>query len=287
VIYEARISGKLSECLKLESKLHTAWEQEQFELHYQPQINLRTNRIEGAEALLRWRDPDIGLIEPAVFIPALESSGLIDAVGAWVLKQATRDCKRWQALGLGPVRVAVNVSPLQLRQAAFAAAALKAAAGLTARGYGLDLEITESSLIQDVLPLTHMLRSLRAHGIRIALDDFGTGFSSLSLLAQLPVDILKIDRSFVHGLPHDRACLALTLSISQLARAFGLQIVAEGVETRAQLKLLRELHCQSAQGFLYSPACAAAQFEQLLRAAHRKTDGHARPARPAAAVPPA
>jgi EAL domain-containing protein (putative c-di-GMP-specific phosphodiesterase class I) len=176
------------------------------------------------------------------------------------------DCRRWRSLGLGPVHVAVNVSALQLRRRSFVKDVLTLVGDLNGAGYGLDLEITESSLLQDIDATTRKLQELRAAGIQIALDDFGTGYSSLGLLSHLPVDVLKIDRSFITGLPTDKACVALTSSIINLASAFGLGTVAEGVETKAQLETLRELRCVQSQGFLYSRPVPIDQIESMLAA---------------------
>lgn len=267
--YELRIHSEIAERLELEHKLRTALDEQQFVLHYQPQVNIGSGRIETLEALLRWNDPDGGLAMPARFLPVLESSGLIVPVGAWVLECAVRDCHRWRSLGLGPVRVAVNVSALQLRRRSFVNEVLRIAGGLGGGGYGLDVEITESSLLQDVEATTRKLQALRAAGIRVALDDFGTGYSSLGLLSKLPVDVLKIDRSFIRGLPPDPASLALTTSIIRLAAAFGLGTVAEGVETMKQFEKLRELKCSQSQGYLHSPPVPLEQIELMLAATSR------------------
>jgi diguanylate cyclase (GGDEF)-like protein/PAS domain S-box-containing protein len=264
--YEFKMHSEIAARLRLEHKLRTALDAQQFVLHYQPQQNVATGRIETVEALLRWNDPDEGLILPACFMPMLESSGMIIAVGDWVLERAIADCRRWRAQGLGPVRIAVNVSALQLRRRSFVEEVLHAADGLNDAGYGLELEITESSLLQDIDSTTRKLQELRANGIRIALDDFGTGYSSLALLSRLPVDTLKIDRSFISGLPHDPGCVALTSSIIQLAMAFGLDTVAEGVETVKQFDKLRQLRCVQSQGYLHCRALPVAQIESLLAA---------------------
>jgi EAL domain-containing protein (putative c-di-GMP-specific phosphodiesterase class I) len=185
-------------------------------------------------------------------------------VGSWVLARAAQDCRRWQALGLGPVRVAVNVAALQIRQRAFVDEVLNAAAGCNEAGYGMDIEITESSLLQDIDTTSRKLQMLREAGMRVALDDFGTGYSFLGLLARLPLDMLKIDRSFISGLPLDLASVALTTSIIGLAAAFGLVTVAEGVETIEQLDKLRELRCGQMQGYLYSRPISIGQVELML-----------------------
>jgi len=273
--YELKMHSAIAEGLELERKLRVALDEQQFVLHYQPQVNIASGRIETVEALLRWNDPDEGLAMPARFLPVLESSGLIVPVGAWVLQQAVADCRRWRTQGLGPVRVAVNVSALQLRRRSFVDDVLKVVGNLNGTGYGLDLEITESSLLQDIDATTRKLQELRAIGVRIALDDFGTGYSSLSLLSHLPVDVLKIDRSFITGLPSDRASVALTSSIINLASAFGLGTVAEGVETTAQLEKLRELRCLQSQGYLFSRPVPFEQIESMLAA--RRSPGAGTP----------
>jgi EAL domain-containing protein (putative c-di-GMP-specific phosphodiesterase class I) len=264
--YRLQMHGEIAERLQLEHKLRTALDEQQFVLHYQPQVDIATGRIESLEALLRWNDPETGLVMPAQFLPILESSGLIVPVGSWVLARAAQDCRRWQTLGLGPVRVAVNVAALQVRQRAFVDEVLSAAEGLDGAGYGMDIEITESSLLQDIDTTTRKLQVLRAAGIRVALDDFGTGYSFLGLLSRLPLDLLKIDRSFISGLPAEAASVALTTSIIGLAAAFGLVTVAEGVETSQQLDKLRELRCMQLQGYLYSRPIPVEQIELMLAA---------------------
>jgi diguanylate cyclase (GGDEF)-like protein/PAS domain S-box-containing protein len=264
--YRLQMHGEMAERMQLEHKLRNALDEQQFVLHYQPQVDIATGRIMSLEALLRWNDPQGGLVMPAQFLPILESSGLIVPLGSWVLARATEDCRRWRALGLGPVRVAVNVAPLQIRQRAFVEEVLSAAEGLTGAGYGMDIEITESSLLQDIDTTSRKLEVLREAGIRVALDDFGTGYSFLGLLARLPLDMLKIDRSFIHGLPLDLASVTLTTSIIGLAVAFGLVTVAEGVETSEQLAMLRDLRCDQLQGYLYSRPVPIEQIESMLAA---------------------
>jgi diguanylate cyclase (GGDEF)-like protein/PAS domain S-box-containing protein len=266
--YRLEMHSEIAERLALEIRLRNAIDARQFVLHYQPQVSISTGRIEAVEALLRWNDPGRGLVLPARFLPVLESSGLIVAVGEWALRQAVEDCRRWAGLGLGPVRIGVNVSPLQLRRHNFVEQVLRVAGSVSQEypGYGIDLEITETALLQDVAGASAKLRQLRAAGIRIALDDFGTGYSSLGLLSQLPVDILKIDRSFVAGLPHARASIMLADTIISLAQAFDLITVGEGVETAEQLAVLERLHCNLSQGFLHSPGLPTDELERMLRA---------------------
>gem|GEM_PF-1070934 len=264
--YKVQMHGEIAGRMQLEHKLRTALDEEQFVLHYQPQLDIATGRIQSLEALLRWNDPEGGLVMPAQFLPMLESSGLIVPVGSWVLARAAQDCRRWRTLGLGPVRVAVNVAALQIRQRAFVDEVLTAVDGLSGAGFGMDIEITESSLLQDIDTTSRKLHVLRAAGVRIALDDFGTGYSFLGLLSRLPLDMLKIDRSFISGLPLDLASVALTTSIIGLAAAFGLVTVAEGVETTEQLDKLRELRCAQLQGYLYSRPIPVEQIELMLAA---------------------
>jgi diguanylate cyclase (GGDEF)-like protein len=261
--YRQEMSSSTAERLALEHRLRGAVDRGEFVLYYQPQIHWRENRIVGVEALLRWQDPERGLVAPGEFLPVLESTGLILRVGEWVLRQAAEDCRRWRHFDLPPVRVAINVSTAELSQPGLAARFLHLAA---ASGVDLDLEITESELLEDSASVTEALQQLRAQGVRVAIDDFGTGFSSLSRLSELPIDILKIDCSFVRRLTPDRASHAIVSTIIALARSYDLDTVAEGVETPAQLEILAALGCEISQGYLHSPAVPAETIEALLRA---------------------
>jgi diguanylate cyclase (GGDEF)-like protein len=263
--YQVQMHSEIAERLAMEHRLRIALDEHQFELHYQPQIDVATGRIGGVEALLRWRDPERGIIVPGEFLPVLESSGLIVPVGRWVLEQAVHDCLRWRSAGAGPVRVSVNVSAIQVRRRAFVEQVLDAVARLPPDGYGVDVEITETGLLQDLETSRCKLQALREAGVRIAIDDFGTGYSSLALLPQLPVDLLKIDRSFIRGLPDDRASVTLVSSIIGLALAFDLTAVAEGVETAGQLEVLRALACHQSQGYLHSRPVPADEIERMLK----------------------
>jgi diguanylate cyclase (GGDEF)-like protein len=256
--------------LALEHKLRTAIERQQFELHYQPKMNIHSRRIEGVEALIRWRDPSSGLVAPGTFLPLLESTGLIVEVGNWVLEQAARDSQQWQRLGLPTIRVAVNVSTIQLRRPDFADRFLQVLAPWADSARGLDIEITEGALFDDCAAEVQKLQRLRAAGVRVAIDDFGTGYSSLSRLSDLPIDTLKIDRSFVSRLPDDSLGRTLVATIISLAHAFGMSVVAEGVETEAQLAALRDMDSDEAQGFLLSKPVTRDAFTELLE----KGKGH-------------
>ena len=268
--YRPEMSRETVRRVVLEHRLRTALEEQQFVLHYQPQIDLASGRIDAAEALLRWRDPALGLMLPARFLAVLESSGMIVPLGNWALLKAVEDLESWRQLGCAPMRVGVNVSAQQLKQREF----LHGLLGLAERlapfaGFGLDIEITETTLLQDLEGTSAKLSELRKAGIRVALDDFGTGYSSLGLLSKLPVDVLKIDRSFVRGLPEDAASVTLVASIVELASAFDLITVAEGVETAAQVAALRALRCSHSQGFLHSAAVPASEFAQMLTSCER------------------
>ncbi|HVS78257.1 MAG TPA: GGDEF domain-containing protein [Steroidobacteraceae bacterium] len=263
--YRPEMSRETVRRVVLEHKLRTALEERQFVLHYQPQIDLATGRVDSAEALLRWLDPAEGLVLPGRFLPVLESSGMIVPVGNWTLLKAMEDLEAWRQAGCGPLRVGVNVSAQQLKQREFLHGLLALAERLAPlAGFGLDIEITETTLLQDLEGTSVKLRELRKAGIRVALDDFGMGYSSLGLLSKLPVDVLKIDRSFVSGLPHDAASVTLVASMVELASAFDLITVAEGVETEEQLAALRALRCSHSQGFLHSAAVPAPELERML-----------------------
>jgi diguanylate cyclase (GGDEF)-like protein len=249
----------------MEHRLRTALDSGQFLLHYQPKVSLHTGRIASVEALLRWLDPEHGLTSPAVFLPVLESADLMAAVGAWVVKQAATDCRDWRRRGLPPVRVAVNISPPELRRRNIAREILDAVGDLSGTSeWGIDVEITEGALSGDSSSCVHALRLLRAAGLGIAIDDFGTGFSSLGRLSELPIDTLKIDRSFTSRLPSDRKSCTLVSTIIDLAHAFDMTTVAEGVENQAQLDYLVRARCDESQGYLHSRPLPRLEFERWL-----------------------
>jgi diguanylate cyclase (GGDEF)-like protein len=263
--HRIEMNSELARRVAMEHRLRQALDKEQFRLHYQPKIDLRTGRIVGAEALLRWQDPESGLVPPGTFLPLLESAGLMAATDAWVLKQAVADCRQWRRRGLVPIRVAVNLSPAGLRRRNIAREILDAIGDLTGNEYwGIDIELTEAAFAGDSSAFVHTLRMLRGTGIRIAIDDFGTGYSSLGRLSDLPIDTLKIDRSFIQRLPTDRTSCTLVTTVIGLARAFDLTTVAEGVEDPAQLEYLTRQGCDESQGYLHSRPVPAAEFEGWL-----------------------
>ncbi|TLZ37947.1 MAG: EAL domain-containing protein [Gammaproteobacteria bacterium] len=263
--HRIEMNSELARRVGLEQRLRTALDEGQFLLHYQPKITLHTGRIASVEALLRWHDPENGLTSPAVFLPLLESAGLMGATGAWVLRQAAADCRAWRCKGLPPIRVAVNISPPELRQRNIAGEILEAIGDLAGDpAWGIDIEITEGALSGDSSSCVHALRLLRAAGIRIAIDDFGTGFSSLGRLSELPIDTLKIDRLFTSRLPADRRSCTLVSTIIGLAHAFDMTTVAEGVETQTQLDYLVREGCDESQGYLHSRPLPRADLESWL-----------------------
>jgi diguanylate cyclase (GGDEF)-like protein len=263
--HRIEMNSELARRVGMENRLRSALENQQFVLHYQPKISLHTGTIAGVEALLRWQDPEHGLVSPAVFLPLLESAGLMAATGAWVLGQAAADCRDWRRKGLPPLRVAVNISPPELRRRNIAREILERIGDFAGDSqWGIDIEITEGALAGDSSSCVHALRLLRAAGVRIAIDDFGTGFSSLARLSELPIDTLKIDRMFTSRLPTDRKSCTLISTIIGLAHAFDMTTVAEGVETRAQLDHLTREGCDESQGFLHSRPVPTAELESRL-----------------------
>jgi EAL domain-containing protein (putative c-di-GMP-specific phosphodiesterase class I) len=268
--HRVEMKSELARRVGMEHRLRAALDEGQFRLYYQPKLTLRSGSIAGVEALLRWQDPEEGLISPAEFLPLLESGGLMPATTAWVLRQAVSDCSDWRRRGLPPVRVAVNISPPELRRRNIAREILEVVGHFAKDSdWGIDLEITEGALSGDSSSCVHALRLLRAAGMRIAIDDFGTGFSSLGRLAELPIDTLKIDRMFISRLPADQSRRTLVSTIIALAHAFGMATVAEGVETQAQLDHLVREGCDESQGYLHSRPLGKADFEKwLLRASN-------------------
>jgi diguanylate cyclase (GGDEF)-like protein len=261
LFYTQTMNERVAEKLTLENQLRRALDKEEFVLHYQPKVNLQSGKLTSAEALIRWNDPRTGLVPPGRFIPILEETGLIYAVGRWALRKAIEDYLRWHTAGLVPVRIAVNVSPLQLRDRGFIAEIERAIAIDAQAAAGLELEFTESMIMEDVKHSIATLQAIRAMGVTIAIDAFGTGLSSLGYLAKLPVDTLKIDRSFVNDMTVAPEGLALVSTFINLAHSLKLKVVAEGVETEEQSRLLRLLSCDEMQGLLFSKPVPTEIFE--------------------------
>ncbi|MDR7333497.1 EAL domain-containing protein [Roseateles asaccharophilus] len=268
VLYEPTLQHEAQDRVALLADLRLALDAGQLEMHYQPQIDLARGRVLGFEALMRWRHPTRGLVPPAVFIPLAEHSGLIVAMGAWALQTACRDAARWP----GTLRVAVNVSALQFERSPMEQHVLEALQHSGLAADRLEIELTESALLQDSQHAIDLLARLRTVGVHIALDDFGTGFSSLAYLRRLPLDQLKIDRAFIADLDHPRAgptARAIVSAVHDLARALGLRTVAEGIETEAQQQVLTELGCDVGQGFLYAHALTREATQAFVELAHR------------------
>jgi len=262
LFYAQKMTDTVAGSFGIEHRLRQALENEEFVLHYQPKVHLTSGKITGAEALIRWNDPKTGLVPPARFIPILEETRLIHEVGRWALGKAIEDYRRWCTAGLPAVRIAVNVSPLQLRSRSFVAEIEEAIRGFADAASGLELEITESLIMEDVEHSVASLLAIRALGVTIAIDDFGTGFSSLSYLSKLPVHTLKVDRAFIVDMNSGASGLTLVSVIINLAHALKLNVVAEGVETEEQLRQLRRLRCDEMQGYLFGKPVPVDVFEK-------------------------
>ncbi len=263
--YQPSMNARVAETLLLENKLRRAIDNNEFTLYYQPKLDLATDRISGVEALIRWQDPDSGIIAPGEFIPLLEETGMILEVGAWAIHRALTDQRQWRMRGLQAPRIAVNVSAIQLRQANFVETVREAIMKTNSTPHGLDLEITESLIMEDVEDSIGKLETLRDMNVNIAIDDFGTGYSSLSYLARLPVQLLKIDRSFIVAMTRDAESMAFVSTIISLAHSLKLKVIAEGVETEEQSQFLKLLKCNEMQGYLFSRPLPFEQITSLLQ----------------------
>jgi diguanylate cyclase (GGDEF)-like protein/PAS domain S-box-containing protein len=263
--YAPRMNAALAARMTLEGALQTALEEHQFEMYYQPRVSLRTGRIVSAEALIRWNHPASGVVGPVDFISLAEETGLIRPIGAWVIDAVCVQLKRWRELGSALVPVAINLSAVQCVQAEL----LNIIAGTMAEhGVSQDMiefELTETAVMENPEDAARNLKALKALGVQLSLDDFGTGYSSLAQLKRFPFDFVKIDRSFVSGVGDSSDDGAIAAAIIAMAHSMGLKVVAEGVETKEQLEVMRELQCDEMQGFLFSKALPAAEFDALVR----------------------
>ncbi|HTX04489.1 MAG TPA: EAL domain-containing protein [Steroidobacteraceae bacterium] len=263
--YTESMSSVTQARVQLESELHAALRGGQFELHYQPKVDTATSRINSAEALIRWRHPQRGLLLPAEFIPLAEECGLLDAIGEWVLFEACRQGRIWQQHGPRALRIAVNLAPSQFRLADLVGQIRRA---LDTSGLDpalLEIELTETAVMSDAEESVHILEAISRMGVLVSVDDFGTGYSSMSYLRRFPIDKLKIDRCFVEQMTQRREDASIVGAIISLAHSLRVKVIAEGVETPEQLQLLAELGCDQYQGFYFSPALVPARFEELLR----------------------
>ncbi|MGE8369049.1 putative bifunctional diguanylate cyclase/phosphodiesterase [Cupriavidus basilensis] len=264
--YDPTMYAATSERLQLSNGLRNALERGELVLHYQLQIDLISGDVIGAEALVRWQHPKLGMVSPARFIPVAEQSGLIIAIGAWILREACRQAAEWRARLIDIPVVAVNISAIQLQDPSLETTVLEALADAGLPPRALELELTESGLIQDSEQVRETIERLKAMGIGLAIDDFGTGYSCLAYLSRLKVDLLKIDQSFVRGIRHTADGAAIVAAIIQMARSLGLKTLAEGVEDRETAQALRELGCRLAQGYLFARPMPASSLTALMEA---------------------
>jgi diguanylate cyclase (GGDEF)-like protein/PAS domain S-box-containing protein len=264
--YTPLLNSRTLDRLKLESDLRLALDQSSFELHYQPQVFAHSGNLWGAEALVRWRHPERGLVPPAEFIPLAEETGLIIPLGEWVFAEAARQVTAWRKQGLADLVVSVNISVVQFRRDDFVERITTILKQEGAAAHSLELELTESILMHDMESSIETLKYLRELGFRIAIDDFGTGFSSLNYLRRLPVNVLKIDQSFVREMLAEQATLAIVESIISLAHSLGKETIAEGVETQAELDVLTDRSCRLMQGYYFSKPLPAIGFEAWVQA---------------------
>ncbi len=259
------MNARVLEMVLIDRELRQALEQNQFVLHYQPQIDIHTDRIVGAEALIRWQHPVRGLLLPAQFIPIAEERGLIARIGEWVLREACRQNKAWQSSGLPPIAIAINLSALHFQQKNLSQEVAQILRDCGPAPRYLELELTESAVMRDADITIAAMHELKAIGVQLSLDDFGTGYSSLSQLKRFPFDKLKIDRSFVQGLPDDADDIALTTAIVAMGKALKLTVIAEGVETQAQRDTLQSLGCDEIQGYAVAKPLPVDEFARYLQ----------------------
>jgi diguanylate cyclase (GGDEF)-like protein len=262
--YAAEMNAQALKRLALETSLRRATENEEFITHYQPVVDLASGEVVGAEALVRWRHPEFGLLPPAKFIGLAEDTGMIVDIGDFVMRSACAQTRAWQDRGFGRLRVAVNISARHFQQANFLDRVVQILSDTRLDPACLELELTETSIVQNAEAAAELFASIRHLGARVAIDDFGTGYSSLSYLKRLPIDTVKLDRSFVAGATSDPRDAALVMSIITLAHNLGLKVIAEGVETDEQLNFLRLLRCDEAQGYLFSKPMPAEVFESSM-----------------------
>jgi diguanylate cyclase (GGDEF)-like protein len=262
--YRADMNDQSFKRLELENSLRRAVERDEFVVYYQPQINIKTSQIVGMEALVRWQHPELGLISPMEFIPLAEETGLIVPIGEWVLRTACAQNKAWQEARFAPLQVSVNFSPRQFQQPDLVEQVKRAVGDARLEPRYLGIELTESSIMKDAELTIKTLQQLKETGVQVSIDDFGTGYSSLSYLKRFPIDILKIDISFVRNSTTDPRDAAIIRAIITLAHSLNLKVIAEGVETQEQLRFLSSLRCDEVQGYLFGTPLPAEAFRQIL-----------------------
>ncbi len=271
--YTPDMNFRAGELLILETELRKAIDDEQLVLYYQPQVHMASGALVGMEALVRWRHPEQGMVPPGDFIPLAEDSGLILPIGVWVLRNACAQNRAWQAMGLPPIRVSVNISARQFRQIELVRTVREILDETGLDPAWLELEITESSIMYDIEAVIEILQQLNTMGVRLAIDDFGTGYSSLSYLKRLPVSTLKIDQSFVRDIITDHNDAAIATSVIALARSMGLEVIAEGVEAPEQIAFLQAKGCYRGQGYYFSRPLTVDDFTAWYRRTEVRTEG--------------
>ncbi len=264
LFYSPSMNAKAVERLTLETGLRRALERNELAVYYQPRIEIATGNMLGFEALVRWRHPELGLVSPAQFIPLAEETGLIVPIGEWIMQTACEQCRQWQDQGLEPIRMAVNLSAVQFRQPDLFDSVIQILRDTRLDPKWLEMELTESILMQNPDQARKALQQLKSEGIHLSIDDFGTGYSSLAYLKRFPIDALKIDQTFIRELTTNADDAAIATSIILLGRSLKLRVVAEGVETPSQLAFLRVMQCDEAQGYLFSPAVDAKEARRFL-----------------------
>jgi len=264
--FKQDMNDRAVERQSVEGGLRQALARQEFVLHYQPKVNLETGAITGAEALIRWLHPVRGLISPKQFVSIAEDSGLIVPIGQWMLRESCRQAQAWQHAGLRPTPIAVNISAVEFRREKFLADVRDILRDTGLDPHYLEIELTESVLVQDIESTMTVLHELKALGVQLAIDDFGTGYSSLSYLRQFPIDTLKIDQSFVRDIAAGNGDATIVSAVIGMGNSLKLRVSAEGVETREQLAFLQAEHCEEGQGFYFSPALDAEAFAALLGA---------------------
>jgi EAL domain-containing protein (putative c-di-GMP-specific phosphodiesterase class I) len=263
-VYQDEHNKVVSRKIDLEAGLRRALENQELLVYYQPQVNLTSGKIVGAEALMRWKHPQEGFIPPSEFIPIMEDTGLIFAAGEWILSEACKQARVWRAKGFSNFRVSVNLSPRQFNEPKLLQRLELVLNEVGLLSELLEIELTESSIVKDSVATAKILNELKAMGVRISMDDFGTGYSSLYYFRQFPFDSVKIDQSFVRDVANNSKNAAITLSIIQMAHNLKLNVIAEGVETFTELFFLYLHHCQEMQGYMFSPPLPADEFGKLL-----------------------